>query len=80
MPVLAAGPKLQLEIMTPAADLKAAKRSKTELELFLLKKNGNFNNKMSLGFYLLIMIAQKRNEFVYKSSIVNMQHFTTIYD
>lgn len=29
LPVLAAGPKLQLEILTPTVDLKAAKRSKT---------------------------------------------------
>ena len=35
---------------------------------------------MSLSFYLLVMIAQKRNEFIYKSNVVNMQHLTTIYD
>ena len=77
---LAGGPRLQLELNSPVTEVKAAKKSKTELEVYLFKKSAPFEGHSSLAFYLLMLIAQKRSEFFSKSSICNIQIFASIYD
>lgn len=59
--MLATGPKLQLELTTLSADIKASKKSKSELDVFLFKKTSNFYDRFSMAFYLLVNISQKRD-------------------
>ena len=57
---IAAGPKLQVEILDLSSEVKAAKKSKVMLEKFFWEQNKDHQCGKSLAFNLLVLLIQKR--------------------
>jgi hypothetical protein len=77
---IAAGPKLQAEILELSSEVKAAKKSKVMLEKFFWEHNKDHQAGRSLAFNLLILLTQKRAEVFTKAFIDNLKIVADIYD
>lgn len=58
---IAAGPKLQTEILELSSEVRAAKKSKIMLEKFFWEQNKDHQSGRSLAFNLLVLLVQKRS-------------------
>ena len=77
--ILASGPRLQFEAMYLSSEVRAAKKSKVVLEHFFWNNSINAQEG-SLTFRLMVLIAQKRAEFLNRTFISNLKLIGDVYD
>ena len=76
--IMCAGQLMHSEAMYLTSEVKAAKKSKVALESFFWESAKNDHG--SLSFNLLILLAQKRAEFMHKTLIGDLKIIGDIYD
>jgi hypothetical protein len=67
--ILSTGPKLQIELLYLTSEIRAAKKSKHTLEEFFWDKTSSHFEDNTLAFNLLVLLCQKRAEFMHKTYI-----------
>lgn len=77
---IAAGPRLQAEILELTSEVRAAKKSKIFLQKFFWEKNAVHQDGYSLAFNLLVLLAQKRAELFTKCYIDDIKIVGEIFD
>jgi hypothetical protein len=77
---IAAGPRLQAEILELTSEVRAAKKSKVFLQKFFWEKNAVHQDGYSLAFNLLVLLAQKRAELFTKCYIDDIKIVGEIFD
>lgn len=77
---IAAGPRLQAEILELTSEVRAAKKSKIFLQKFFWERNAVHQNGFSLAFNLLVLLAQKRAELFTKTFIDDIKIVGDIFD